>query len=235
MAVNSDKDGVTAGLYRAIVEIVDDRVKEIRVTREDFSELKGAINELADAQTRAEERMGQLEDAVEKLALAQAKTEERVGRLEDAVEKLALAQARTEETVERLVKAQRELSVEVGKLSTAIGFDIEDVGRVVLPGYLERHFGIEVEELERKFFSVDGEEVEMNFYGDGVKKGERIVILGEAKSRIYGGEVKDFVKAVAKLKIKDKVFKVMFSFFIHPSASELAGKEGIALVASYQR
>ena len=277
MAVNSDKEGVTAGLYRAIVEIVDDRVEEIRVTREDFSELKRAVNELADAQTRAEERVGRLEDAVERLALAQAKTEERVGRLEDAVEKLALAQAKTEErvgrledaveklalaqarteervggledaveklalaqarteaTVERLVKAQRELSVEVGKLSTAIGFGIEDVGRVVLPGYLERHFGIEVEELEREFVIVDDEEIELNLYGDGVKNGERIVILGEAKSRIYRGEVKDFVKAVAKLKIKDKVFKVMFGFFIHPSASELAEKEGIALVASYQR
>ena len=277
MAVNSEKEGVTAGLYRVIVEIVDDRVKEIRVTREDFSELKRAVNELADAQTRAEERVGRLEDAVEKLALAQAKTEERVGRLEDAVEKLALAQAkteervgrledaveklalaqakteervgrledaveklalaqaRTEETVERLVQAQRELSVEVGKLSTAIGFGIEDIGRVVLPGYLERHFGIEVEELERKFFSVDGEEVEMNLYGDGVKKGERIVILGEAKSRIYRGEVKDFARAVAKLKIEQDIFKVMFGFFIHPSASELAEKEGIVLVASYQR
>ena len=131
MAVNSDKDGVTAELYKVIVSIVDDRVKEIRVTREDFDELRRALNELAGAQAR---------------------TEERVGRLEDAVE-----------------------------------------------------------------------------------KGERIVILGEAKSRIYRREVEDFIKAVEKLKIKDKVFKVMFGFFIHPSASEVAKKEGIVLVASYQR
>jgi predicted nuclease with TOPRIM domain len=226
MVANSE--GVTAELYKAIVAIVDDRVKEIRVTREDFSELRRAVNELAEAQIRTEKR-------VEELAEVQARTEERVGRLEDAVERLALAQAKTEETVERLVNAQREISVEVGKLSTAIGFGIEDLGKVMLPGYLERHFGIEVEELERKFFLVDGEEIEINLYGEGVKKGRGIIILGEAKSRIYRREVDDFIRDVSKLTFREEVFKVMFGFFIHPSATELAEREEIVLVASYQR
>lgn len=214
MTTNGDGSGVNAELYKTIVAIVDDRVREIRVTREEFDELKAAVNRLAEAQVR---------------------TEERVSRLEDAVERLAEAQARTEEAVERLAKAQRELSVEVGKLSTAIGFGIEDIGRVVLPGYLKRHFGIEVEELERRFFLVDGEEIELNLYGEGKKDGKRIVILGEAKSRIYRGEVEEFMKAVNKLKIEEEVFKVMFGFFIHPSGTELAEAEGIVLVASYQR
>jgi len=247
--VNSERSGVTAELYKAVVAIVDDRVKEIRVTREDFDELRRAVDELAEAQVRtekrveelvevqvrAERRIGRLEDAVERLTQAQASTEERMGRLEDAVERLAQAQAKTEETVERLVKAQRELSVEVGKLSATIGFGIEDIGRVVLPGYLERHFGIEVEELERKFFLVDDEEIEINLYGEGVKDEKEVIILGEAKSRIYRREVGDYIQDTSKLIFREEVFKVMFGFFIHPSATELAEKEGIVLVASYQR
>jgi len=99
-AVNEDKTGVTAELYKTIVAIVDDRVRGIRVTREGFNELR------------------------------------------NAVERLAEAQAKTEAAVERLAEAHRELSVEVRRLSATIGFGIEDIGRVVLPGYLKRHFDI---------------------------------------------------------------------------------------------
>ncbi|MCL0029960.1 hypothetical protein M1N19_03245, partial [Dehalococcoidia bacterium] len=35
--------GITAELYEAMIAVVDERVKEIRVTREDFSELKGIV------------------------------------------------------------------------------------------------------------------------------------------------------------------------------------------------
>ena len=52
--------GLTAEMYRAVVAIVDERVKEIRVTREDFSALKGAVLELAQAQARTEARLEEL-------------------------------------------------------------------------------------------------------------------------------------------------------------------------------
>jgi len=104
------ESGVTAELYKTIVTIVDERVKEIKVTRENFNELRDAMEKLTKAQAKTEERVGRLEDAVEKLAKAQAKTEERVGRLEDAVEKLAEAQAKTEERVGRLEDAVEKLA-----------------------------------------------------------------------------------------------------------------------------
>lgn len=190
----SAEAGVTAEVYKTIVTIVDERVKGIKVTREDFSALR------------------------------------------DVVEELAQAQSRTEEAVERLVGAQRELSVAVGKLSDNFGYGIEDIGRVVLPGYLERHFDINVVgELDRKFFFVNGKEIELNLYGEGLKEGNKVIILGEAKARIYRGEVKEFIEAISKLTFKDTVFKLMFGFLVHPSATEVAKSEGIVLVASYQR
>ncbi|MBE0478325.1 hypothetical protein IBX65_04305, partial [Candidatus Aerophobetes bacterium] len=59
---------ITPELYRTIVAIVDERVKEIRVTSKDFHELRDAVKELAGAQARTEQ-------AVERLSQAQAATE----------------------------------------------------------------------------------------------------------------------------------------------------------------
>ncbi|MEA1963811.1 MAG: hypothetical protein U9O41_01590, partial [Candidatus Aerophobetes bacterium] len=163
-------------------------------------------------------------------AQAQARTEERMGRLEEAVERLAQAQAKTERSVGNLAK-------EVGRLSATIGFGLEDIGRVVLPGYLERHYSIYVSELDRKFFRIDKTDIEINLYGEGRKNGKKVVILGEVKSRIYEGEVKKFLQQISAIipQIEHETLKIMFGYLIHPTAVELARKEGVILVASYQR
>jgi hypothetical protein len=112
------------------------------------------------------------------LAEAQARTEERVTRLEEAVTRLAEAQARTEQRVAKVEVSLRELAQQVGKLSDTIGFGLEDIARVVLPGWLSRHEGIEVDELTRTFFEVDGEVVEINLYGVGVWGVRRLLCSG---------------------------------------------------------
>jgi len=237
MSAKGETAAITPELYNAIVTIVDDRTKDIRVTREDFNELRAIVTdlasaqrELAHAQAKTEERVGRLEDAVERLAQAQAKTEERVGGLEDAVERLAQAQAKTEE-------ALKELAMQVGKLSDNIGFSLEDVAKVVLPGYLERHLRIYVDDLDRRFFFVDGKEVEIDLYGVGKKDGKEITILGEVKSRIYEREVNKFIRDVATVLpvIKGAVLKVMFGYLVHPYAAKRGEAEDVILVASYQR
>jgi chromosome segregation ATPase len=239
--------GLTAEMYRAVITIVDERVKEIRVTREDFNALKGAVQELtqaqartgqwvhelvqaqarteqrvdelaqaqarteqrveelaqaqartgqwvhelvqaqarteqrveelAQAQARTEQRMGGLERAMQELAQVQARTEQRMGGLERAMQELAQAQARTEQQMEKLAQ-------QVGGLSDSIGYGLEDIAKVVLPGYLQRHFGIVLEgklgeELNRHFFHIDGSDVEINLYGEGERDGQRVVVLGE--------------------------------------------------------
>jgi len=228
--LQSINNKITPELYKVIVAIVDERMKELHIPREDFYELKEIVKSLAQAQAKTEKRIGRLEEAVEKLAQAQARTEERMGRLEEAVEKLAQAQARTERAMENMAK-------EVGGLSATIGFGLEDIGRVVLPGYLERHHNIYVTELNRKFFRFDKTDIEIDFYGEGRKNGKKVIILGEAKSRIYEGEVKKFLQQISKVppQIEHETLRVMFGYLIHPTAMELAKKEGVILVASYQR
>ena len=62
--------GLTAEMYQAIVAIVDDRLREVRVTREGFERLEGAITRLAEAQTRTEERVGRLETQMDRVEVA---------------------------------------------------------------------------------------------------------------------------------------------------------------------
>ncbi|MEW5766429.1 MAG: hypothetical protein AB1797_02210 [bacterium] len=320
---------ISAELYDLVVKIVDERVEKSDIIRQDFSELRGIVAELAQAQKAAEGRLTGVERAIEKLAQAQKASEDRLTRVEQAIEKLAQAQQRTEERVEELAQAQKAsedrltrveqiiqelaqaqkaseerltrveqaiqelaqaqkaseerltrveqaiqelaqaqkaseerltrveqaieelaqaqkkteealaaLSVNVGRLSDNIGFGLEDIARLVLPGYLERHLHIFVEELTRKFFVVDSKEVEIDLYGEGKREdGEEVIILGESKSRIYGREAADFAKQaiLVEQSLQKPVIKVMFGYYIHPTASEVARENDILLVASYQR
>lgn len=85
---------LTPELYELIIKVVDDRVKEIKVTREEFDKLRKSMNK----------RFSRMERAINNLAEAQLKTEgelenltSKVDHLTERVEALAEAQLRTEE------------------------------------------------------------------------------------------------------------------------------------------
>jgi hypothetical protein len=174
---------------------------------------------------------------VERLAAAQARTEERVGRLEEAVERLAAAQARTEERVEELAAAQREMARQVGALAETVGFTLEDLAREVTPPYLEKHGGIRVASLERRFFLVGAEELEVDLYGEGTRDGERVVVVGEVKSRIHGQDVEALVRRIGDLagQLPGAPLPVLFGFVVHPSAREAAARVGAVVITSSGR
>ena len=106
--------GLTAELYRAVIAVVDDRMKEILVTRQDFDRLALAVERLAEAQARTEERLNRLEATVERLAEAQARTEARL-------EELAQAQARTEARLAELAQAQARTEAQLQNLIQVVG------------------------------------------------------------------------------------------------------------------
>ncbi|MBS7652969.1 hypothetical protein KEJ13_07570 [Candidatus Bathyarchaeota archaeon] len=222
---------------------------ESKVTREEFDKLRKSMNKrfsrmeraisnLAEAQLRTEERLEKLTERVEALAEAQLRTEERLEKLTERVEALAEAQLRTEERLGEFVAGLESLRTEVGRLSDTVGFGLEDVARVVLPGWLSRHLEMEVEELRREFVEVEGRLVEVNLYGEGLLKGERAIVVGEVKSRIYGSEVKSFYENIytpIAEKMKIEVVGVLFGYLIHPSAKKLAEELGLYVIASYER
>jgi len=189
--------------------------------------LDQAVARLAEAQLKTEERVGRLEEATARLAEAQLKTEERVGRLEEATARLAEAQLKTE-------RAVQELAVQVGRLSDAVGFTLEELARELGPAYLAQHYGIRVASLERRFFTVDSEEVEVDFFGEGTRDGERVVVVGEVRSRIYGRDVEALVRRVRSLapQLAGTPVPALFGFVIHPSAREAAERTGVLLIAA---
>lgn len=89
---------------------------------------------------------------------------------EERLEQLVQAQRRTEE-------ATRSLAQAVGQLSDTVGYGLEDIARVILPGYLERHFGIRVGELERRFVGSEGNEVEIIHPSASRAAAERGILL----------------------------------------------------------
>ncbi|MDR7617733.1 MAG: hypothetical protein QN192_10750 [Armatimonadota bacterium] len=198
-----------------------------RRTEERVGRLEQALAELAQAQHRTEERVGRLEQALAELAQAQRRTEERVGHLEGAVERLAEAQARTEQVVQQLAQ-------QVGRLSDAVGFTLEELARELAPAYLAERYGIRVAALERRFFTVDGEEVEVDFFGEGTRDGEPVVVLGEARSRIYGRDVETLARRARALgpQLLGTPVPVLFGFVVHPSAVEAAARTGVLVVAA---
>jgi len=136
-----------------------------------------------------------------------------------------------EAAVEKLTDAIDVLRVEVGRLSEAVGFGLED-----LAGCRLREEGIIVERLERRHFVVDGAEVEINLYGEGTMRGEAIVVVGEAKSRIHGRDVARHASIAQKIEgiVGRRAVKLMFGFAIHPSAREEAERLDVKLYTAYR-
>ncbi|MCS6817978.1 MAG: hypothetical protein N0A16_06240 [Blastocatellia bacterium] len=115
-------------------------------------------------------------------------------------------------------EAVRALAQQVGRLSEAVGFTLEDLAREVTPAYLAQHYGIQVRELERRFFTLDGEEVEVDLYGEGWREGEPAVVIGEVRSQIYGRDVERAVRRAQGLRpqVVGTPVVILFGFAVHP-------------------
>jgi predicted nuclease with TOPRIM domain len=239
--------GLTAEMYQAIVAIVDDRLREVRVTREGFERLEGAIARLAEAQARTEERVGRLdtrmdrvEAALERLAEAQARTEERVGGLEAALDRLAEAQVRTEATLQRTEEAVQQLARQVGGLSDTVGGDIEDIAYIVLYDVLKREFGWVVGVLERTWQQWNGSPEEINVFGratDPAQPERTSWIVGEAKHNLTLREVERCARQTerARQHLEGGVYAVCFAYRTRPEVRARLRELGIPLLFSYGR
>jgi exonuclease VII small subunit len=212
--------------------------------------MQAAIQRLTEAQARTEERVGRVEEgqiamqaAIRRLEEGQVALQHGQIAMQAAIQRLTEAQARTEERVGRLAEIQAHTDATVGTLAENIGFGLEDIARLLLPPYLHKHYGIQLagpagEELYRRFFPLpDQSPAEINLYGEGQRDGQRVVVLGESKARIGGSVVKDFADVLVQVEplVKGEVWRVLFGYYIHPSAQPVAEEYHILLVASYQR
>lgn len=243
---------ILPGLYQTIISVVDTRVSEIKVTREDFNDLKNIVRELAEAQKRTELRVENLAEAqertelrVEDLAKAQERTELRLTRLEAVVEELAEAQKRTEAglvrleaVVKTLVYTQKGIQKELGGLSHTVGYTLEDRGIRYLVPLLKDDLNIEIEgRLERRYIEYpDGRSDEINVLGRGKMNGKQIFIIGESKSQL---KKKDIDLLLKKMKRASSVLKgeglpIAITYSVKPKIEEYATDKGVKVYHSYE-
>lgn len=181
---------VAQALLRAFSELHEELADQ--VTKAEFRELTAVVQDLAEAQRRSEGRLDRLEQAVAELAEAQKRTEQRVEELAEAqkrteqrVEELARAQLRTEETVRHLVVDMKYVKEELGGLSHAVGYGLENLAYRTLPRLLRECFLLTLTEpLRRRFVPVGERMLEVNLWGLATRPdGQTVRVVGEATTR----------------------------------------------------
>jgi hypothetical protein len=168
----------------------------------------------------------ELKEIVRELAQAQSRTERRL-------EELAQAQSRTERSIVKLAQ-------QVGGLSDRIGGDLEDSAYIVLFDLLKREFGWQVGELKRSWQRWDGQEEEVDIFGEARDPGRpdlRIWIVGETKFNLTLKDVKRFTQKVdrARQNLTGEVYPVCFCYRARPEVQQAVKEAGYHLVYSYGR
>jgi len=223
---------LTPQLRFEIKDLIDERIQEKHIRREDFSELKEIVRDLSLAQKRTDIKMGELAEAqkrtevkVEELAEAQKRTENKLERVEAAVEKLAVE-----------AKGTRQ---ELGGLSRSFGYAFENEAYRMLPTVLKDRYAIEIKEkVIRK--EIGGKEI--NILGKGRRDGKEIMIVGEAKLRLdekgkrawlIFEELDEKVEAV-NAEYKEEAVKILVTHYATPGFIKKAEEEGVIVVQSFE-
>lgn len=222
------------------------KARDLKELKDDFSELKGIVKDLAGAQKRTEERLEELAEAqnrtdghLKELAAAQGRTEERLEELAGAQRELAEAQKRTVERVEELAEAQkrtdnelvlfrRTFTSQIGGLGARWGMMAESSFRKAMKGIL-----LEVGFEADRFIAKDKKgtvfgypaEVELDVV---IKNGKTLVM--EIKSSASRADMACFGKKVSfyeKEKRRKADRKIMITPYLSPSAKEVANMLGI--------
>lgn len=223
------------------------------VTKVEFSELRGTVQELSEIQKRTELRVEELAEAqkrtelhVEELAEAQKRTELNLSALTSRVEELAEAQKRTEESMRRLAdrlddthKPLGETNKQVGGLAATVGYTLENEAYRHLPDLLRRDYGIEVEEpLYRDYLTDDrGRDVEVNILGRARRGDENLLIIGESKAQLSRRDIDHFLnRRAARLDTRGRTpFPVIVAHMVSQrGVAEYGRQQGAAVYLSYQ-
>ena len=181
------------------------------------------LEELAEAQARTEKRLDSLTVQVQELAAAQARTEKRL-------EELATAQARTEARVEELAKAQarteeklEETRKEVGGLSMAVGYGLEDRVIPYIPLFAKETYRMKVQVVDRRFILFDeGQYEEVNIYAEGTSDEGPCFLIGECKAQPGKKDADRFAKKIARLstKLNGKIYPLFVGYLFSPEVEE---------------
>jgi hypothetical protein len=223
-----------------IVDVIGAVYEELRnsVTKVEFNELKEVVKELAEAQKRTEIRLEQLTERVEQLT-------ERVDQLTKRVDELTVNVSRLERKVEDLVGEMKGMKMtiqdirqEIGGMSHAIGYGLEDQSYLTLPPILQRDHAITLKgRLKRGFLETGRNKfIEINIWGQGEREGKSIEIIGEAKTQLKKRDVDKFLQTIQAIQphIDHSIHPICITYQTSPAVIHYAKEKGITLYFTYE-
>lgn len=232
---------ITPAVKKELIQIIDQRIKDVHVTKEDFSELKSIVREIVEIQKRTDTKIGELAEAqkrtesrVEELAEAQKDLAEAQKRTESRVEELAEAQKRTEISIAKLAKGLDQTRTELGGLARSVSYSLENEAFRQLPQYLKDNYGIE---LKDRMIRLDLEGEEINIFARGTKNGRDVLIVGEAELRLSSvGKLRQLERKVSAAckQITGECIPLIVTHFARQPVLDKAKEKGIIIVQSFE-
>jgi hypothetical protein len=239
---------ITPAVRKVLVQIIDQRIKDVHVTKEDFSELKAIVKNIAEIQQRTELKLEEVASWQEKTDLkmeqlvdAQKKTDLKMGQLVDAQKKTDLkmgqlvdAQKHTDTILKKLAMGLDATRSELGGLSRSVGYSLENEAYRQLPRYLQEAHNITLTDRMVRF-ELDGEEI--NLFAKGSRNGKEFFIVGESALKLSSvGKLRQLEKKVSLVKkhYGGECLPMMITHFARPQVLEAATKKGIMIVQSFE-
>lgn len=144
--------------------------------------------------------------------------------LKSVVADLAGAQKRTEESLNKLIKRVDNIEVQLGGLSMAVGYGIEDKLYPHLKEFITKEYGVRVGKvmLRNNVVYSKGKFDEINLYAEGIKDQKDILVVGECKAQPAKKDIDRFINVAKGLKEKFKkdVYPFVVGYAFNPDVEE---------------
>ncbi|MBC8233858.1 hypothetical protein H8E77_30280 [bacterium] len=198
-----------------------------------MNELARAVQDLAEAQQRTDERVNKLVSAVERLEEAQRRTEQKVQELAEAqqrteqkVQELAETQQRTEQQVQTLAGHVRGLAQKVSVLSDILGPTWEEEARESVAFLLPKAGVRLLTPLEAQPAN------EWDGVAEAEWEGRSIQVRMEAKVSAAAGRIQNFANKVRALVAEtgSEIMPIFCGIRLYAGAREEAQRQRIVLV-----
>jgi myosin heavy subunit len=196
-----------------------------------IAELRQTVSGLVEVTQRHSREIAELRQMVQENTSA-------IAELRQAVRELVETTKKHAQVLRRLELDQQDIRKQLGGLAMAFGYRLEDDAYLALPRLLKQDYGIEVQGRLKRDYLVDrqGNHLEVNILGEGVREGETITIVGESKAQLSANEIDRFLRRkVRRLQgVYPNLFPIIVTYMTtSPDVLEHARQRGVAVYFLY--
>ena len=216
-----------------IVDVITSVYEELQnsVTKTEFNELKEIVKELAERVNVLTMRMDELTKRMDELTQRVDTLTKRMAELTQRVQDLVGEMKGIKVTIQ-------DMRQEIGGMSHAIGYGLEDQSYLTLPPILKRDHAITLKgRLKRGFLeTARNKYIEINIWGQGEREGKSIEIIGEAKTQLKKRDVDKFLQTLQAIRphIDHSIHPICVTYQTSPAVTQYAKDKGITLYFTYE-